>query len=121
MNAVYNILIISLADYETYYRAGGPQGCSGYSPNDKPESSDEAAHKNQSKIPKAILLKSQLTLPQITEDASALRQIMRLRGYSLMTNVLEDYESDLEMITSVCQPQVLFYQLINDRASRWNV
>ncbi|KAF5314386.1 hypothetical protein D9619_011795 [Psilocybe cf. subviscida] len=40
-----------------------------------------------------------LTRIKITEDASALRQIMRLRGYSLMTNVLEDYESDLEMIT----------------------
>lgn len=45
---------------------------------------------------------SLLTTSQITEDASALRQIMRLRGYSLMTNVLEDYESDLEMITIVC-------------------
>lgn len=26
---------------------------------------------------------------------------MRLRGYSLMTNVLEDYTSDVEMITLV--------------------
>ena len=38
---------------------------------------------------------------QITEDQAALRQIMRLRGYSLMTNVLEDYDTDIELITLV--------------------
>ena len=38
---------------------------------------------------------------QITEDQAALRQIMRLRGYSLMTNVLEDYASDMELIALV--------------------
>ncbi|KDR78396.1 hypothetical protein GALMADRAFT_65042 [Galerina marginata CBS 339.88] len=35
---------------------------------------------------------------KITEDQAALRQIMRLRGYSLMTNVLEDYASDMELV-----------------------
>ena len=39
---------------------------------------------------------------QITEDQAALRQIMRLRGYSLMTNVLEDHIVDIELITLVC-------------------
>lgn len=37
----------------------------------------------------------------MTEDQAALRQIMRLRGYSLMTNVLEDYATDMELITLV--------------------
>ncbi|KAF8804407.1 hypothetical protein BYT27DRAFT_7107098 [Phlegmacium glaucopus] len=36
---------------------------------------------------------------KITEDQAALRQIMRLRGYSLMTNVLEDHIADLELVT----------------------
>ncbi|PPQ98680.1 hypothetical protein CVT24_003307 [Panaeolus cyanescens] len=40
-----------------------------------------------------------LTRLKITEDQAALRQVMRLRGYSLMTNVLEDNASDLELIT----------------------
>ncbi|KZT23009.1 SET domain-containing protein [Neolentinus lepideus HHB14362 ss-1] len=31
---------------------------------------------------------------KMTEDQSALRQIMRLRGFSLMTNILEDYAGD---------------------------
>ncbi|KAG6909160.1 hypothetical protein DXG01_001787 [Tephrocybe rancida] len=35
---------------------------------------------------------------QLTEDQAALRQIMRLRGYSLMTNVLDDHRSDVELI-----------------------
>lgn len=38
-----------------------------------------------------------LTRIKITEDQAALRQIMRLRGYSLMTNVLEDYATDLDL------------------------
>ncbi|OBZ74746.1 Histone-lysine N-methyltransferase, H3 lysine-36 specific [Grifola frondosa] len=40
-----------------------------------------------------------LTRIKITEDLAALRQIMRLRGFSVMTNVLEDYSSDLEITT----------------------
>ncbi len=42
------------------------------------------------------------TTTQITEDQAALRQIMRLRGYSLMTNVLEDYAGDMELVSLVC-------------------
>lgn len=38
---------------------------------------------------------------QLTEDQAALRQIMRLRGFSLMTNVLEDHKNDIELINLV--------------------
>ncbi|KAG6868781.1 hypothetical protein C0993_010708 [Termitomyces sp. T159_Od127] len=44
-----------------------------------------------------VLLKL-LTRIKLTEDQAALRQIMRLRGFSLMTNVLEDHKSDIELI-----------------------
>ncbi|KAG5339887.1 hypothetical protein C0989_003105 [Termitomyces sp. Mn162] len=44
-----------------------------------------------------VLLKL-LTRIKLTEDQAALRQIMRLRGFSLMTNVLEDHQSDVELI-----------------------
>ncbi|THG94132.1 hypothetical protein EW026_g7278 [Hermanssonia centrifuga] len=37
-----------------------------------------------------------LTRIKLTEDQSALRQIMRLRGFSVMTNILEDYAKDIE-------------------------
>ncbi|EGO02917.1 hypothetical protein SERLA73DRAFT_47203 [Serpula lacrymans var. lacrymans S7.3] len=40
-----------------------------------------------------------LTRIKITEDQAALRQIMRLRGFSLMTNILEDYTRDVEITT----------------------
>ncbi|KAF9649738.1 hypothetical protein BDM02DRAFT_3186087 [Thelephora ganbajun] len=40
-----------------------------------------------------VLLKL-LTRIKITEDKSPLRQLMRLRGFSLMTNILQDYSSD---------------------------
>ncbi|KXN83993.1 Histone-lysine N-methyltransferase, H3 lysine-36 specific [Leucoagaricus sp. SymC.cos] len=39
-----------------------------------------------------------LTRIKITEDQAALRQLMRLRGYSIMTNVLNDYKEDLEIV-----------------------
>ncbi|KAF5376048.1 hypothetical protein D9615_007664 [Tricholomella constricta] len=39
-----------------------------------------------------------LTRVKMTEDQAALRQIMRLRGYSLMTNVLDDHASDPDLI-----------------------
>lgn len=39
-----------------------------------------------------------LTRIKITEDQAALRQIMRLRGYTLMKNVLDDYPADLDLI-----------------------
>jgi [histone H3]-lysine36 N-trimethyltransferase len=37
----------------------------------------------------------------MSEDPSALRQMMRLRGFSLMTNVMDDYEKDLEILMLV--------------------
>ncbi|KAL6308930.1 hypothetical protein BKA93DRAFT_724617 [Sparassis latifolia] len=40
-----------------------------------------------------------LTRVKLTEDQSPLRQLMRLRGFSVMTNILEDYSTDLEMLT----------------------
>ncbi|KAH9894001.1 hypothetical protein C8Q73DRAFT_498617 [Cubamyces lactineus] len=36
---------------------------------------------------------------KLTEDLAALRQIMRLRGFSVMTNILEDYNNDVEVQT----------------------
>jgi hypothetical protein len=38
----------------------------------------------------------------MSEDQSALRQMMRLRGFSLMTNIMDDYEKDLEILMLVC-------------------
>lgn len=40
-------------------------------------------------------------LHQITEDQAALRQIMRLRGYSVMKNVLDDWIDDFELVDTV--------------------
>jgi hypothetical protein len=40
---------------------------------------------------------------QMSEDESALRQMMRLRGFSLMTNIMDDYEKDLEVLMLVCR------------------
>jgi len=37
----------------------------------------------------------------MTEDQPALRQLMRLRGFSVMTNILEDYSADVEVSVSV--------------------
>ncbi|KZP33283.1 SET domain-containing protein [Athelia psychrophila] len=45
------------------------------------------------------VLSKLLTRVKITEDQSALRQLMRLRGFSLMTNILDDYVKDGEIIT----------------------
>lgn len=39
-----------------------------------------------------------LTRIKTSEDESALRQMMRLRGFSLMTNIMDDYEKDLEIL-----------------------
>ncbi|KAF8154094.1 hypothetical protein B0H34DRAFT_661470 [Crassisporium funariophilum] len=45
------------------------------------------------------VLSKLLTRIKMTDDQAALRQIMRLRGYSLMTNVLEDHPADMELIS----------------------
>ncbi|KAG6811739.1 hypothetical protein H0H92_006004 [Tricholoma furcatifolium] len=39
-----------------------------------------------------------LTRIKLTEDQAALRQIMRLRGYSVMTNILDDNTTDVELV-----------------------
>ncbi|EPQ55865.1 SET domain-containing protein [Gloeophyllum trabeum ATCC 11539] len=48
---------------------------------------------------------------KITEDQSALRQLMRLRGFSLMTNILTDYADD-EDITKVALECMTTWPLI---------
>ncbi|KAL5520449.1 hypothetical protein ACEPAG_9673 [Sanghuangporus baumii] len=45
-----------------------------------------------------VLLKL-LSRIKMTDDQPALRQIMRLRGYSLMCNIIKDYLSDIEICT----------------------
>ncbi|KDQ55897.1 hypothetical protein JAAARDRAFT_132908 [Jaapia argillacea MUCL 33604] len=52
-----------------------------------------------------------LTRIKITQDQSALRQLMRLRGFSVMTNILEDYASDVE-ITQVAIESMMSWPLI---------
>lgn len=54
----------------------------------------QAVRQTQSKKVLAKLL----TRIKITEDDTALRQIMRLRGFSLMKNILEDYKEDTEIL-----------------------
>ncbi|KAF9239430.1 hypothetical protein BU15DRAFT_61942 [Melanogaster broomeanus] len=43
------------------------------------------------------LLCKLLTRIKITDDEAALRQILRLRGFSLMTNILQDHAKDVEV------------------------
>lgn len=43
----------------------------------------------------------------MTEDQPALRQLMRLRGFSVMTNILEDYASDAEVSILVSTMSIL--------------
>ena len=37
----------------------------------------------------------------MTDDQAALRQVMRLRGFSVMTNIMEDYATDPEVCALV--------------------
>ena len=50
---------------------------------------------------------------QMSEDESALRQMMRLRGFSLMTNIMDDYEKDLEVLMLVCVFFSVFFRVVN--------
>ena len=50
---------------------------------------------------------------QMSEDESALRQMMRLRGFSLMTNIMDDYEKDLEVLMLVCVFFSAFFRVVN--------
>lgn len=49
----------------------------------------------------------------MSEDESALRQMMRLRGFSLMTNIMDDYEKDLEVLMLVCVFFSAFFRVVN--------
>ncbi|KAF6750904.1 histone-lysine N-methyltransferase [Ephemerocybe angulata] len=67
----------------------------------------------ESEVPKVVqairqttskkVLLNILTRVKITEDQAALRQIMRLRGYSVMKNLLDDYSDDLELVQMVLE------------------
>ncbi|KAF8525700.1 hypothetical protein JB92DRAFT_2701103 [Gautieria morchelliformis] len=49
------------------------------------------------------LLVKLITRIKRTEDQTALRQLMRLRGFGLMTSILEDYATDLEICTIILE------------------
>jgi hypothetical protein len=50
----------------------------------------------------------------MTEDQAALRQLMRLRGFSLMTNILDDYAKELDIISLVyLVVSIAFFRLSN--------
>ncbi|KAI0063379.1 hypothetical protein BV25DRAFT_424390 [Artomyces pyxidatus] len=49
-----------------------------------------------------VLLKLLMRI-KMTEDQSPLRQMMRLRGFSLMTNVMDDYSRDTEILLLAIQ------------------
>jgi len=51
-------------------------------------------------------------LYKITEDHAALRQLMRLRGYSIMTNVLNDHKGDLEITLLVSSLHLRHWWLV---------
>ncbi|KAI0028737.1 hypothetical protein K488DRAFT_57880 [Vararia minispora EC-137] len=50
-------------------------------------------------MPKRLLIVKLLTRMQNTDDQAVFRQIMRLRGFSLMTNVMDDYKEDSEVLS----------------------
>ncbi|KAK7045470.1 histone methyltransferase set2 [Paramarasmius palmivorus] len=52
------------------------------------------------------VLSKLLTRIKITEDGAALRQIMRLRGFSIMKNILEDYAEELDLVALALQSMV---------------
>jgi [histone H3]-lysine36 N-trimethyltransferase len=57
-----------------------------------------------------------LTRIKMTDDTTALRQLMRLRGFSMMTTILEDYVDDLELVTLVRYSNQTIFRLdmLND-------
>lgn len=57
------------------------------------------------------VLSKLLTRIKITDDEAALRQTMRLRGYSVMTNVLQDHASNMELLSLVCP--LLIQKIVN--------
>lgn len=49
---------------------------------------------------------------KITDNDAALRQIMRLRGFSLMTNILQDHAKDIEVTILVRFPSSWAFRLL---------
>ncbi|KAJ3784971.1 hypothetical protein GGU11DRAFT_721283 [Lentinula aff. detonsa] len=49
------------------------------------------------------MLSKLLSRLKITQEQSALRQVMRLRGFSLMKNILEDYMKDTDILVSAME------------------
>ncbi|KAH7882045.1 hypothetical protein F5I97DRAFT_1817718 [Phlebopus sp. FC_14] len=64
-----------------------------------------------------VLLKL-LTRIKITENEAALRQIMRLRGFSLMNNILEDNAKDLEALEAMIKWPLIQRNKVDDSKIR---
>ncbi|KAJ3981617.1 hypothetical protein F5890DRAFT_1534512 [Lentinula detonsa] len=54
------------------------------------------------------MLSKLLSRLKITQEQSALRQVMRLRGFSLMKNILEDYMKDTDILVSAMECMFLW-------------
>ena len=52
-----------------------------------------------------------LTLFQMSEEQPVFRQLMRLRGFSLMTNVMDDYRDDAEILLLVSSHESVIMHL----------
>ena len=57
----------------------------------------------------------------MTEDEAALRQLMRLRGFSLMKNVLDEYDQDFEIQVMVREFQAFSKDSNLSSFRSWNV
>ncbi|EIW76613.1 SET domain-containing protein [Coniophora puteana RWD-64-598 SS2] len=58
------------------------------------------------KTPSKKMLFKLLTRIKLTEDQAVLRQFMRLRGFSLMTNIFEDYEKEEDIVLTALECMV---------------
>lgn len=93
---------------QTSGREGYSKGRTGSPADAEQESAFQAPYSNKgaSSISNAGA-SADLVYAKITENDAALRQIMRLRGFSLMTNILQDYAKDLEVTILVRFPSSL--------------
>ena len=83
----------------------GTEGHSGHAADPEPQGPRQTAYANKGWFSRALspaVPTESSTISQMSEDQSALRQMMRLRGFSLMTNIMDDYEKDLEVLMLVC-------------------
>ncbi|KAJ7595062.1 histone methyltransferase [Mycena floridula] len=61
-----------------------------------------------------VLLKLLLRI-KLTNDETSLREIMRLRGYSLMKNVLEDHKEDFDMVMLTLECMLTWPLLVRNK------